>query len=179
MTELTRAVTIASIVGTGLMAGLFFTFSAVIMRSLEKLPPTQGLMAMQSINLRIINPVFLLVFLGSAALCLLVAVLSFIDETPGRWWRLVGAVAYLVGIMVVTFAVNVPLNDTLAAVDPNSATAAQSWQDFLSSWNPPNHVRTVAGILAVVFLALGLPSGSTTGSAAQVESQQSQVRPGA
>lgn len=177
MTELTRAVTIASIVGTGVMAGIFFTFSAVVMRSLAKLPPAQGLAAMQVINVRIVNPVFLLFFLGSALLCIAVAVLSFIDETPGRWWRLVGAVAYLVGVMVVTIAVNIPLNDTLAAIDPNSATAAESWREFLSSWNPPNHVRTVTCILATAFLAIGLPSGSTTDSAAQAGSHSVQLRP--
>lgn len=162
MTGLIRVLTVAAVVGTGVMAGLFFTFSAVIMRALERLPPAQGLGAMQVINVRIVNPAFLVFFLGSALLCLTLAVLALTNETPGRWWRLAGAGAYLAGVMVVTVAVNIPLNDTLAVVDPGSASASASWQQFLSDWNPPNHLRTVAGILATTFLVMGLPASCPT-----------------
>ena len=47
---LTRAVTIGSAIGSGVAGGVFFAFSTFIMRALDRLPPNQGLAAMQSIN---------------------------------------------------------------------------------------------------------------------------------
>ncbi len=52
-------------VGSGLMAGLLFVFSNAIMRALTQLPPAAGLEAMQRINVAIVNPLFLTVFLGT------------------------------------------------------------------------------------------------------------------
>lgn len=51
--------TFLSALGCGLIAGFFFAFSAVVMKALGKLPPAQGIAAMQSINVVVINPWFL------------------------------------------------------------------------------------------------------------------------
>jgi uncharacterized membrane protein len=167
MNGLTKALTIAALVGSGLMAGLFFAFGTAVMSSLAKLPAGQGAHAMNIINSRIQNPLFLLIFLGTALVCLVLAVMSFIGDAPGRWWRLAGAVLYLAGVMVVSFAINIPLNDSLAAVDPNTAAGAAKWQKYLEGWNPSNNLRAVASTIAVAFLALGLTGGSSTQSAAE------------
>jgi hypothetical protein len=45
-----------TILGSGLMAGLFFVFSVVIMSALGRIPAPSGIAAMQSINKVIINP---------------------------------------------------------------------------------------------------------------------------
>jgi len=161
MNGVTRTLTIVSIVGAGVVAGVFFAFSVAIMRSLEQLPPAQGLAAMQVINVRIVNPVFLLFFLGSALACLALTVVSFAGDAPGRWWRVAGAAVFLIGAIGVTVVVNIPLNDSLAAVDPVGAHAAETWHKYLADWMPPNHVRTVASILATALLALGLPPGAS------------------
>ncbi len=50
-------------IGSGLMAGLFFTFSNFAMKALLKLPPSSGAAAMQSINITIINPWFPAIFM--------------------------------------------------------------------------------------------------------------------
>ena len=65
------ALTFAATLGCGLMAGLFFAFSVAVMKALERLPPAEGIVAMQSINVAILNPVFLTVFFGTAAACLI------------------------------------------------------------------------------------------------------------
>ena len=54
--------------GSGLMAGLFFIFSVFIMAALGRLPPASGIAAMQSINVIILNGMFLSVFMGTALL---------------------------------------------------------------------------------------------------------------
>ena len=48
--------------GCGLMAGLFFTFSNFVMKGLGNLSPVKGIAAMQSINLAVLNPLFLTIF---------------------------------------------------------------------------------------------------------------------
>jgi uncharacterized membrane protein len=67
MNGLTKALTIAALVGTGLMAGLFFAFGTTVMSSLAKLPAAQGAHTMNIINVRIQNPLFLLIFVGTIA----------------------------------------------------------------------------------------------------------------
>ncbi len=56
------------------MAGLFFVFSTFMMTALARLGAPQGIAAMQSVNVTILNPLFLTVFMGTAALCLITAV---------------------------------------------------------------------------------------------------------
>jgi uncharacterized membrane protein len=174
MNGLTKVLTIAALVGTGLMAGLFFAFGTTVMSSLAKLPAGQGAQAMNIINVRIQNPLFLLIFLSTALVCLALAVISFIGDAPGRWWRLAGAVLYLAGVTVVSFAINIPLNDSLAAVDPNTPAGAAEWQKYLDGWNPSNNLRAVASTIAVAFFALGLAGGSSTQSAPQPPPQVTQ-----
>jgi uncharacterized membrane protein len=61
--------TFMGVLGCGLMAGLFFAFSVSVMKALARLPSGAGMAAMQSINVAIINPVFLAAFFGTAAAC--------------------------------------------------------------------------------------------------------------
>ena len=64
---------IVSALGCGLTAGVLFAFSSFIMNALARLPPAQGIAAMQSINITVINPAFFGVFFGTALLCLYLA----------------------------------------------------------------------------------------------------------
>ena len=61
---------LVSALGSGLIAGAFFAFSSFVMGALGKLPASQGIAAMQSINVVVINPIFLGVLFGTAALAL-------------------------------------------------------------------------------------------------------------
>ena len=62
---------------------------------------------------------------------------------------LAGSLIYLIGIIGVTMFVNVPMNDALMAISPDSAEGAALWKDYLVNWTLWNHVRTVAGIGAL------------------------------
>src|SRR5262249_52773058 len=118
-------VTFVAALGSGLVAGIFFAFSSFIMTALARLPAAQGIAAMQSINIMVLNRWFFSVFFGTAAICLVLAVTSLLRwHTPGAIYLLSGSLLYLVGTILVTIACNVPLNDSLAAVDPASADGA-------------------------------------------------------
>ena len=78
------ALLLVSALGCGLIGGVFFAFSSFVMGALARLPPAQGIAAMQSINIVVINPVFLLAFMGTAVGCGALAVLSLLAwTTPG------------------------------------------------------------------------------------------------
>ena len=158
MTEkLISILTFITGLGCGLMAGVFFAFSAFVMKALARLAPAQGIGAMQSINIVVINPLFLGVFLGTAAGCAFLVISSlFRWEKPGAFDLLLGSALYLVGTVLVTFFFNVPRNNSLAAVDPTSSGGAQLWVSYVSSWTAWNHVRAMAAIGAAALLTIAL-----------------------
>src|SRR6266446_1815512 len=145
------ALTLVSALGCGLMAGVFFAFSAFVMHALSRLPPVQGIAAMQSINVAVMNPLFMAVFLGTGAACALLAVSSLLRwHKPGASYLLAGCLLYLAGTFLVTIVFNVPRNDALAAVDPASADGASRWAGYIASWTAWNHMRTAAALAAAV-----------------------------
>src|SRR5690242_21172735 len=106
--QLILALTLLSAVGCGLMAGAFFAFSAFVMKALARLAPAQGIAAMQSINVVVINPIFFAAFFGTAAGCLVLAISSLVRwEKPGAAYLLAGSLFYLVGTILVTIMCNV------------------------------------------------------------------------
>jgi uncharacterized membrane protein len=161
MDALRNGLTVAAVVGCGLMAGIFFTFSTVVMPSLAQRTPAEGHATMQTMNVVIVNPLFLLVFLGTAAASLGLVVLGLASSDRASHLATIAAGSlYLVGSIVVTAAVNVPRNDALDAVDPSSAGAAEVWARYLSEWTAWNHVRTVSCVAALALFVIGLLSGA-------------------
>src|SRR5262245_19819654 len=100
---LTFTITLVAALGCGLMAGLFFAFSAAVMKALARLPSAEGIGAMQSINVAIINPLFLAVFFGTAVACVLVIIIASLLRwhEPGTIYLLIGGALYLVGTFLV------------------------------------------------------------------------------
>jgi uncharacterized membrane protein len=145
-------VTLLSALGCGLIAGAFFAFSTFVMKALGNLPPAQGIAAMQSINVVVINPWFLTPFLGTAVLSVLLTFASLMRwHDPRVLYWLAGSVLYFVGTFLVTMLFNVPRNNALAVVAPvteGSVEAARLWISYLSTWTAWNHVRTIAALAA-------------------------------
>ncbi len=155
MIALIPLLTLVAALGSGLIAGLFFAFSSFVMTALAKLPPEQGIAAMNSINVTILNATFGLAFFGTAVLCLGLGIVSILRWTePGSLYVLIGSLIFLVGTIGVTMVFNVPLNDALAAVAPTSPEGAALWTRYLAEWLPWNHVRTLANIAALIAFIL-------------------------
>jgi len=143
--------------GCGLNAGVFFAFSSFVMRALARLPPPQGIAAMNSINLLAVTPVFMTALFGTGAACLVLAISALVASPgPGAGYLLIGAAVYLVGTILVTIVFNVPRNNALAAVNPAGADGARAWTEFVAGWTAWNHVRTAAALAAAALLTIGL-----------------------
>jgi uncharacterized membrane protein len=147
-------VALPAALGAAATAGLLFAFSNFVMRALAELPPAFGMEAMQRINVTIVNPLFLFVFVGTPVLYLVTALIALHpDVSAGRSYLLVGAVCYLAGVVGVTMFANVPLNDALAALDPSQAP--QHWPGYVALWTRWNHVRTVCALAAATVTVVG------------------------
>ena len=151
------ALVLASAVGSGLMAGVFFTFSTFVMRALARQPAAHGIAAMQSINVTVLNPWFLGIFFGTAASCGVLALDSLVlRPVPGAWLLLAGSGLYVLGTFLVTMVCNVPWNNRLAVADAASAAGHALWARYVSRWTAWNHVRTVAALAALVVFLLAI-----------------------
>jgi len=144
-----RALTLAAALGCGTLGGVLFAFSGFVMPALRRLPGVHGVVAMQSINVTAVRFPLMSVMFATAAACLaLVVVVIRRWGEPGSGLMLAGALLFLVGGLLVTGGLNVPLNDRLAAFDPSVAVVDGSWADFLRRWTLANHLRTVACLAA-------------------------------
>ena len=146
----------------GLMAGIYFTFSVFVMTALGSIDKAAGMAAMNAINKVIVRTLFLPLFFASSASCLALAVIGALAwGEPGAPAMAIGGTLYFTGMFLVTLARNVPLNNALAAADPDSAQGEQLWSDYLTSWTRWNHVRTVAstGSMGLLVLAISERAG--------------------
>lgn len=151
-------VLMSSAVGTALMAGLFFAYSCSVNPGLHSLPDSGYLASMQAINRAILNPVFLLCFLGTAVLLPLSCFLN--RHNPERMaWLLAASICYGVGVLGVTLAGNVPLNEALASFDLRTANPEQLAHQrvlFEEPWDRFHTIRTIAAILTELLMVLAL-----------------------
>ena len=148
---------LSTALGAALIGGIFYAFSSFVMKALSVLPGQQGVAAMQSINIVVLNPSFLFVFLGTAIASVMVAAYAVMNwQVASSPYWLAGAAAYLIGTFAVTAAGNVPLNNRLAVADPISDEVAPLWRHYLSRWTRLNTIRTAAATAAALMYVLGL-----------------------
>jgi len=144
-------------IGAGTVGGIFFAFSTFIMQALSQLPRAQGIAAMQRINVVVLNPLFLSVFMGTALLSVACFIAAFFPWTPLRSALLIAAsILYLIGCFLVTMRRNVPRNERLARLDAASSEAAEYWPVYVSTWSIWNHFRTVASLASAACGAASL-----------------------
>lgn len=157
MNQLMPVVGTTAMLGSALVGGIFFAFSSFVMKALAKVPSSEGIAAMQSINVVVINPSFLGAFFGTTVLSFAAAGLAMKNwGHPSALFLLGGAIFYLVGTFLVTMLGNVPLNDLLAAVSASDPAAVEVWEHYLGRWVMWNHVRTAAAMVAAFLYTLGL-----------------------
>ena len=141
--------TLVAAVGSGLIAGLCFTFWSFLMRSFDDLGTPAAIRAMQALNARILRSTTMPIWIGT--LFVGVAAVLLAED------RLVVAVAtvlYGVGALAVTRGGNIPLNEALDRIDPDAPGADQEWRRYRAQWGRWNALRTVACALACAGFAL-------------------------
>ena len=141
-------------IGCGVMAGVYFAFSAFIMMAFARIDEAHGIAAMTAINRVILSSLFMPLFWGTTVGSLVLAVLGPLCwSKPGSVAILAGSLVYLVGMFLVTIAFNVPRNNALARADEEQAAV---WTEYLVEWTRWNHVRTAASAVAAVLFIIAL-----------------------
>ncbi|WP_034216925.1 DUF1772 domain-containing protein [Actinoplanes subtropicus] len=149
MTRAWDVLAAATIVGSGLFAGVFFAFSSFVMNGLERLPEPAGAAAMRSMNVTAERPPLMLALSAVSVLCVAMIVRALTTwSQPGAAWLLIGAALTLIGALGVTAVINVPLNNRLNA-------DAITWARYLAAWNPANHARTILCLAGAAVLLIG------------------------
>jgi uncharacterized membrane protein len=144
-----------SAIGCGLMAGVYFAFSAFIMTSLGRIAPEAGMAAMNATIVDIVKSPFIPVFMLTTLTAASLAVLGVVRwRESGSALMVTGGAIYILGMFVVTMAVNQPMNEALMGVDPASPQGLAYWSGYVTEWTMWNHVRTVASTIAMgMFIA--------------------------
>jgi uncharacterized membrane protein len=136
---------LAAALTTGLMAGVFFAFTTSVMPGLGRTDDRTFVEAMQRINVAILNPWFLVGFVGAMVFTVLAAALHVPGEARAVLPWAIAAVVLYGATFVITGRINVPLNETLVrAGDPGGIPdLAALRQAFETPWVRWNVVRTL------------------------------------
>ncbi len=147
-----------AVLAYALVAGVFLAFSDFIMRSLSLTGGVGGVEAMQVINREVFRWVFMALFLGMAAVSLLISgYAAFSLSGPAGTLILLSGLVYLFGCFGVTVVFNVPMNEALAGMDLAADATQSYWTGtYLPRWTFWNSVRTIACGLSAMLLMTGL-----------------------
>ena len=142
MNSIRTAVIIATTATTGLMAGLYLTFSIAVLPGLSATDDRTFVLAMRSMNIKFLNGWFAIIFGGPILLGVVALVLVALGTHKEALPWLVAAVVLYVASLAITFAVSIPLNDKLEA----TKAIDEARKLFEDKWIRWNVVRTVLAV---------------------------------
>jgi uncharacterized membrane protein len=140
----------------GLVAGVFVLYAHTIMPGLRKTDDRTFVAAFQQIDRAIVNPWFMATgFVGALVFTIVAGIAN--RGTPAQPWIAAAFGLYVVAILV-TVAINVPLNDAIkAAGDPDQIDVAQVRARFHETrWAAWNLLRVATTTSAFGLLAWAL-----------------------
>ncbi|MFF3554951.1 anthrone oxygenase family protein [Streptomyces tsukubensis] len=178
MRNLQTGMLLAATLSTGLMAGLFAAVSYAVMPGLARSSDRTLIETMQGINIAILNPFFILPFVGSIPLLGVAVYLAWRGEGRSVLPWLIAALALYLAALAVTAAVHVPLNIQLDdAGDPAKITQLdQVRADFEDKWVTWNTVRAVlhtAAFVCLLWALIGYGTHRSQDSGSTESAQQS------
>lgn len=157
-TILGGATLLGATLATAMVAGLLFCFAHSVMPGLRTLDDRGFLVAFQRIDAAIANPWMMLTFLGSPVLTLAALLLHLHGRSPAVPWLAVALVLVLATVLI-TGAVNLPLNAAIQDAAPGFPDAAGLRSRFEDRWVRWNVVRAVTSTGALCALSWALSVG--------------------
>ncbi|MEQ9814336.1 MAG: DUF1772 domain-containing protein [Azospirillaceae bacterium] len=154
--EIVIALSLAASVASALIGGVLFAFSTFVMRALALRPAPEGIGAMQAINVTVMSPLVMGIYMGTVPLGIVATLAAWAAGWSGGAVLLMAlaAATYTVGVVGVTGAGNVPLNNRLARLQPAEPESAGFWRHYCRRWTRLNHIRSVSGPAAGALFAL-------------------------
>ena len=141
---------------TGLMAGIFFTWSNAVKPGIGKLSDIEYLTALQSMNRVILNNAFKIIFLGAIIAVALVPIFYFNLYPRNIFWLFVFTlIIYWIGVFGVTVSGNIPLNEILDKTNLESITSEEIKtlrKSIEVKWNNFNLIRCISSGITFILL---------------------------
>lgn len=152
-----------SIVFLGIMAGFFWTYTFNVNLAMLDVDGKTYAEVQSLFNENVRHWMFFLFFFGAGAISFLAAAINYQHIKHSRFWLLsIASILYILGIIIFTSRVNLPLNYYTESWDPSDLP--EDWARVRDSWNQANAIR--AGISFTSFLlcvwALCVSSSSTS-----------------
>lgn len=141
-----------------LVAGFLFAFAVVVMPGIKTLDDKGFIRAFQVIDgvIQKNQPVFILVWIGSAIALIAAAVLGFGElGVADRFVMITALTLYLLAVQLSTIVVNIPLNNRLQTMEIDSmdeAALKAGREAFEPRWNRWNVLRTFVSIVVTTLL---------------------------
>ena len=161
-----ESIMLTSVILDAMAGGIIFIFSNTIMRTFAQFDAEIGINVMNKLNILIVNPLFAFVFFGGLISAYPATVMMMKADQfskPARYYALASTLVFFFGEFLVTLTQNIPRNNALLAVDPESEEGIKYWEtEFLGGWVAWNTARCVFSVIAAILGGLSLVSMRNT-----------------
>lgn len=148
-----------SLLLSGAIFGFFYAWICSTMWGLDAADPAVAIGAMQAMNASVRNGVFAPAFFGTPFVLIATAMLACLSRLKVAALIFASAgLLYLFGGMILTMTVNVPMNETLAAVDipQDAAEARRVWRGYSEPWQFWNTARTIVSGITLALTGIAI-----------------------
>lgn len=140
-----------AVIGCAMSAGLFYTFSDFVLRSMHLARTAAGVEVMQNVNREIMRSGSIYLLWGTVVLSSALGILAvFTTPALAAIPMVVGGLLVFAGVLLVTFRFNVPMNIRLGKLAFAESPAANYWPEYVLRWNRWNWVRAWTSAAASV-----------------------------
>lgn len=143
-----------SVLFSGAIFGFFYAWVCSTMWGLDAADPQVAIAAMQAMNASVRNAVFAPAFFGTPVVLAVTALVLRNRSGSAALAFLMAGVIYAIGGIGVTMAVNVPMNEALAQVDPG-VDSARVWAAYSGPWQFWNQLRMAVSGVALLLAGWG------------------------
>lgn len=147
----------------GIMAGFFWTYTFNVNLATAQLDGASYARVQSLFNVNVRHAMFFSFFFGSAVAAVLALILNYRHyRNPSFWLLASAAILYIVGIILFTKFVNLPLNYYTESWNPEFLPS--DWEATRQSWNEANAWRVLISFLAFALSLLALVGRSMRAS---------------
>lgn len=157
--NIVRLSAFVSLLLVGAVFGFFYAWICSTMWGLDAADPRVAIRAMQAMNASVRNAVFFPAFFLTPVALALTGILARMQGLQqASLTFLLAAGVYLLGGLVLTMLINVPMNEALGTVDvPEDLAEAEAiWMTYSPRWQMWNIARTIASGAALLMTGWGL-----------------------
>ena len=149
-----------AVISTGIMAGIFFTWSNAVKPGIGTLDDISYLRALKAMNKIILNPLFYIVFVLPV---LSIPISTYMNYGSPNFYvfelLLTSSIIYLLGVFIVTINGNIPINELLENTDLQKITEIELSslrENIENKWNNYNLIRTISSFISFLLLVICL-----------------------